>query len=197
MPNPTPHVLPDASTAPAPTRTATPDAPATALTPPAICAFDRLNIASDGAAEAALLACCGSRRWARRIVTHRPYPTLEALLAEADEASHDLTPRDLTEALADESALQHALCGARSPGPPVAHTALRAAHAAYESKFGHVFVHCLQNVPEEEVVGHVLAAIRARLGHAEEAEREVAAEELRRIARGRLAHLASTTPHSP
>lgn len=186
----TPNVLAGAETAPAHA-----EPKPKPVTAPATCALDRLNVASPGAAEAALLACCGSRRWARRIVAHRPYPTLEALLAAADEASYDLTPRDLTEALADESALQHALCGSRGSGTPAAHTALRAAHAAYESKFGHVFVLCLDGIPEAEVLGHVLAAIRGRLGNAEEAEREVAAEELRRIARGRLAHLATTTPH--
>ncbi|NUK90090.1 2-oxo-4-hydroxy-4-carboxy-5-ureidoimidazoline decarboxylase, partial [Streptomyces lunaelactis] len=37
-------------------------------------------------AEATLLACCGSRRWALRMVAHRPYPDLDALLAASDEA---------------------------------------------------------------------------------------------------------------
>ncbi|MBI0379247.1 OHCU decarboxylase, partial [Streptomyces albiflaviniger] len=35
--------------------------------------LDRLNTAPADAAEAALLACCGSRRWARLIAAHRPY----------------------------------------------------------------------------------------------------------------------------
>ena len=39
------------------------------------------------AAEAALLSCCGSRRWARLIADHRPYPDLDALLAAGDEAA--------------------------------------------------------------------------------------------------------------
>ncbi|MFE6776099.1 2-oxo-4-hydroxy-4-carboxy-5-ureidoimidazoline decarboxylase [Streptomyces sp. NPDC057702] len=208
MSSDSPHVLTGATTAPAPHEPPTPartgapppgPAPATppAAPPPTACALDRLNAAGDGAAEAALLACCGSRRWARRLATHRPYPDLATLLAAADRASHDLTPRDLTEALADESVAQHALSGSRGPGTAAAHTALRAAHAAYESKFGHVFVVCLDEVPHEEVLGHVLAALRARLGNTAAAEREVAADELRRIARGRLAHLAATRPHTP
>ncbi|WP_246494428.1 2-oxo-4-hydroxy-4-carboxy-5-ureidoimidazoline decarboxylase [Streptomyces zagrosensis] len=156
--------------------------------------MDRFNAAPDGAAEAALLACCGSRRWARRIAGHRPYPDLAALLAAAAEASYDLTSTDLTEALADESVVQHPPSGSQGPGTLAAHTALRAAHAAYESKFGHVFVLCLDGVPQEEVLGQVLASIRTRLGHQDEKEREVAADELRRVAQGRLAHLAATTP---
>ncbi|GAA4687093.1 2-oxo-4-hydroxy-4-carboxy-5-ureidoimidazoline decarboxylase [Streptomyces youssoufiensis] len=212
MSSDTPDVLTGATTAstqpsaiapPAPVAAPAPSAGAPAAPPPSPaapppppgCALDRLNAAQDGAVEAALLACCGSRRWARRLAAHRPYPDLPALLAAADEASYDLTPRDLTEALADESVAQHAPSGSRGPGTLAAHTALRAAHAAYESKFGHVFVVCLDGVPHEEVLGHVLAAIRARLDNDAETEREVAADELRRIARGRLAHLAATRPH--
>ncbi|WFB09004.1 hypothetical protein LRS74_19620 [Streptomyces sp. LX-29] len=64
--------------------------------------LDRFNAAPAGAAEEALLACCGSRRWARRVAARRPYPDLEALLRAADEASRRLTAADLDEALADE-----------------------------------------------------------------------------------------------
>nr|WP_247702508.1 2-oxo-4-hydroxy-4-carboxy-5-ureidoimidazoline decarboxylase [Streptomyces sp. F63] len=166
-----------------------------------------------------MIACCGSRRWARRLTGHRPYPDAAALLAAADEASYDLTPADLAEALARESApglpglplprarsgeeRQPALAGPRDacgggqpggvpvrrPGVLAAHTALRAAHAAYESRFGHAFVICLDGVDPAESLDHVLAGLRTRLGHEPEKERVVAAEELRRLSRGRLARL--------
>lgn len=67
-----------------------------------------------------------------------------------------------------------------------AHTALSAAHAAYESRFGHVFVICLDDVPHDETLDRLLAAIRSRLTNDPEEERLVTAEELRRLARGRL-----------
>ncbi|MCI0386679.1 2-oxo-4-hydroxy-4-carboxy-5-ureidoimidazoline decarboxylase [Streptomyces sp. CNQ085] len=168
----------------------------------------RLNNASPDDLRSSLLACCGSRRWAENIAGHRPYPDVEALLAAADEASYDLTDEDLSEALTREPAAGAGyggpLYGGRhiaitGPGALAAHTALRAAHAAYESRFGHAFVLCVDGVREEEALGHVLTAIRTRLGNEAEQERAVAAEELRRIARGRLLRLAreGTPPNLP
>lgn len=153
--------------------------------------LDRFNTAAASAAEAALLACCGSRRWAQRLVAHRPYPDLDALLAAADEASYDLSPTDLAEALSDESS-----AGPHPGAPPAAHTALAAAHAAYESRFGHAFVISLDGFRPEEYLDQVLAGIRARLGHERDEERAVSAEELRGLARTRLAHVVANHPES-
>ncbi|MFS8200869.1 2-oxo-4-hydroxy-4-carboxy-5-ureidoimidazoline decarboxylase [Streptomyces sp. CWNU-52B] len=139
-------------------------------------------------AEPALLACCGSKRWARRIAAHRPYPDLGSLLAASDEAAYDLTRGDVTEALACES-LTLLPDGAYS----AAHTALSAAHAAYESRFGHVFVICLDDTAPEDSPDQVLAAIRDRLANDPDEERVLTAEELRRLARGRLSRLVSET----
>ncbi|MFI2616154.1 2-oxo-4-hydroxy-4-carboxy-5-ureidoimidazoline decarboxylase [Streptomyces sp. NPDC018584] len=151
---------------------------------------ERLNSATPGAAEAALLTCCGSLRWARRVAAHRPYPDLDALLAASDEAAYDLSPADLTEALAREPL--------DPPGPrwgapratyTAAHTALRAAQAAYESRFGHTFVICLDDVAPDEALDHLLSGLRSRLGNDPEEERAIAADELRLLARGRLTRL--------
>ncbi|MDF3298272.1 2-oxo-4-hydroxy-4-carboxy-5-ureidoimidazoline decarboxylase [Streptomyces sp. K1PA1] len=139
------------------------------------------NAASAGEAHDTLLACLRSPRWAGRVADHRPYPDLDSLLAAADEAAYDLRPGDLTEALAGES-----LPALPEPAYSAAHTALGAAHAAYESRFGHVFVICLDEVPADEALDRLLGAIRSRLAHDPEEERVVAAEELRRLARGRL-----------
>ncbi|MEU5436643.1 2-oxo-4-hydroxy-4-carboxy-5-ureidoimidazoline decarboxylase [Streptomyces sp. NPDC020719] len=149
----------------------------------------RLNHAPAAAAEAALLACCASRRWALRLAAHRPYPDLDALLAAADEASYDLSPADLAEALADERSP-----GLRPSAPQSAHTALRAAHAAYESRFGHVFVICLEGLRPTEHLNQLLAGIRVRMTNERHAESAIAAEELRRLARARLAHLVTNHP---
>ncbi|MEU1801145.1 2-oxo-4-hydroxy-4-carboxy-5-ureidoimidazoline decarboxylase [Streptomyces sp. NPDC019937] len=153
--------------------------------------LDRLNRMTAGAAEAALLCCCGSRRWARLIADHRPYPDLGALLAAGDEASYDLNPADLAEALADESMTGHPLPAEPGVGSLAAHTALRAAHAAYEQRFGHAFVICLDGLAPDETLDRLLTGIRDRLGNEPEEERINAAEELRRIARGRLTRLAA------
>ncbi|MET9253469.1 2-oxo-4-hydroxy-4-carboxy-5-ureidoimidazoline decarboxylase [Streptomyces sp. NPDC003717] len=146
--------------------------------------LDRFNAAPADEAVRTLLTCLHSRRWARRLAAHRPYPDLAALLAAADEAAYDLTARDLAEALAAESL----------PSLPddiyaVAHTALGAASAAYESRFGHAFVICLDGLAPDEILDQVLAGIRSRLANDPEEERVVAAEELRRLAGGRLRRL--------
>jgi len=110
-----------------------------------------------------------------------------------------MTPEDLAEALAAESAqqLSPAPGGGTVPGDRrgllVAHTALRAAHAAYESRFGHAFLVCLDGYQPREHLDQALAAVRARLGNDAEEERVVATDELRRTARGRLARFVVDT----
>jgi 2-oxo-4-hydroxy-4-carboxy-5-ureidoimidazoline decarboxylase len=55
-----------------------------------------------------------------------------------------------------------------------------------------VFVICLDDLAPGEALDEVLAGIRSRLAHDPEEERVLAAEELRRLARGRLARLVDT-----
>ncbi|CAL9473853.1 hypothetical protein SUDANB145_02884 [Streptomyces sp. enrichment culture] len=149
------------------------------------------NTASPERTVSTLLTCLNSTPWAHRVAAHRPYPDLPALLAAADEAAYDLSAEELTEALAAESlpALPESTYAA-------AGTALRAAHAAYESRFGHAFVICLDGIPEDECLNHVLTAVRSRLANDPEDERVIAAEELRRLAGERLRRIlrGATSP---
>ncbi|WP_055526598.1 2-oxo-4-hydroxy-4-carboxy-5-ureidoimidazoline decarboxylase [Streptomyces graminilatus] len=158
---------------PAQTRTESPSS-----TPPNLARF---NTDPAEAVERALLTCLRSLRWARRLTDHRPYPDLDSLLAAADEAAYDLAPGDLAEALAAEAlpALPDGVYSA-------AHTALSAAHAAYESRFGHVFVIHVDCASPDEALNQVLTGIRSRLANDPEEERVVAADELRRLAGARL-----------
>jgi 2-oxo-4-hydroxy-4-carboxy--5-ureidoimidazoline (OHCU) decarboxylase len=142
---------------------------------------EHFNAASALELEQALLACLRSLSWSRRVAGHRPYPDLASLLAASDEAAYDLTWADLTEALAAEP-----LPALPPDTYSAAHTALSAAHAAYEARFGHVFVICLDGVAPEEVLDRILEAIRSRLTNDPEEERAVVAEELRRLAKERL-----------
>ncbi|MET9892812.1 2-oxo-4-hydroxy-4-carboxy-5-ureidoimidazoline decarboxylase [Streptomyces sp. NPDC006465] len=154
--------------------------------------LDGFNSAPVDVVTRALLTCCRSLRWAHRLADHRPYPDLGSLLAAADEAAYDLTSADVAEALAGES-LTPLPDGAYS----AAHTALSAAHAAYESRFGHVFVICLDGFAAGEALDQVLAGIRSRLTHDPEEERVITADELRRLARGRLARLVRQFADEP
>lgn len=154
-----------------------------------------LNRAPSVVAQEALRACCGSHRWARRMAAHRPYPTVDALLAAADEAAFDLTSGDLAEALAGETPT--ALPGPAGYGSLTVHTALRAAHAHYEAKFGHSFLIALDATDPGEALDQTLASLRERLGHDEDEEAVVTAEQLRRICRARLLRLATHDPTGP
>ncbi|MCE7078638.1 2-oxo-4-hydroxy-4-carboxy-5-ureidoimidazoline decarboxylase [Streptomyces sp. ST2-7A] len=161
-------------------------------TPGPTAGLRRLNAADTATAEALLLPCCGSRRWARRVAEHRPYGDLGALLAAGDEASYDLTPADLAEALAAEPRDAASLrVGADAEG--AARTALHAALTAYEECFGHGFVLHLDPRRPEEWLDLTLTALRTRLSGDPETEREDSAEQLRRLTRARLEHLAGGT----
>ncbi|MFB7089582.1 2-oxo-4-hydroxy-4-carboxy-5-ureidoimidazoline decarboxylase [Streptomyces sp. NPDC056296] len=144
----------------------------------------RFNAASTDEAIHTLLTCLNSHHWAHRLASHRPYPDLPSLLAAADEAAYDLSPDDLTEALATE-----VLPPLPEDTYAAAHTALSAATAAYERRFGHAFVICLDGMPANEALDHVLAGIRSRLTNDPDEERLVALEELRLLTRGRLTRL--------
>ncbi|MEW2305095.1 2-oxo-4-hydroxy-4-carboxy-5-ureidoimidazoline decarboxylase [Streptomyces sp. NPDC006655] len=160
--------------------------------------LDAFNAAPAEQVGALLVQCLHSPRWARRIAEHRPYPDVDSLLAAADEATYDLSPTDLAEALASES-----LPDLPEDTYSAATTALTAAHAAYEAKFGHVFAIYLGDVPPTESLDRVLEGIRSRLTNDPEEERVVAAEELRRLAGGRLAEKlrgagnCATSPNAP
>ena len=150
-------------------------------TPGTPSALERFNTGPAEDAERLLLACLRSPRWALRLSGHRPYPDLPSLLAASDEAAYDLSPKELTEALTAE------------PRPVLpedtysaAHTALTAAHTAYESTFGHAFVISLDGVPGEEILDRFLESIRSRLANDPDEERAVAADHLRHLAKERL-----------
>ncbi|CAG6396637.1 hypothetical protein SCOCK_440004 [Actinacidiphila cocklensis] len=128
------------------------------------------------------------------MAAHRPYPTVEALLAAADEAAYDLAPGDLAEALAGE-----ATTALTDRGGLTVHTALRAAHAHYEAKFGHAFILALDECTAADpaaALDQTVASLRERIGHDEDEERVVTAEQLRRLCRTRLFRLAGGSTDS-
>lgn len=193
---------PDPDPPPTTTSPTPPPAPQTSLPMP----LTGFNSAPDEEAAALLLRCCGSTRWAARVAACRPYPDTESLLAALDEASYDMTAADLSEALAPESpwlpspgdgrreqGLSARPGGHDQRGVLAAHTALRAAHAAYENRFGHAFLVCLDECDPPEQLDQALADVRTRLGNDPEEERPVVAEELRRLARGRLLRMVEGT----
>src|ERR1051325_10043284 len=57
-----------------------------------------LNEVSTSQAEAELLKCCGSTRWARAMAAARPFANAADLFAKADLAASSLTEQDWLEA---------------------------------------------------------------------------------------------------
>ncbi|MEU1013562.1 2-oxo-4-hydroxy-4-carboxy-5-ureidoimidazoline decarboxylase [Streptomyces sp. NPDC005890] len=154
--------------------------------------LDRLNALPVDRARDLLFSCCASSRWVRRLAANRPYPDLDTLLHASDEASYDLSLDDLAEALSGEK-----VPVLSASAYPAAGTALAAALAAYEGRFGHVFVACLDGVPPKERLNQVLRDIRTRLARDPDEERVRVAEELRRLARSRLIQLTLNAATEP
>ena len=97
--------------------------------------IDDLNALSEEAAVGALLHCCGSIRWARRMAAARPFPGLEAMSVTADSIWASLEPEDWLEAFGAHPRIGGAggacgasaacgaseaggACGAAAPWPP-------------------------------------------------------------------------------
>jgi 2-oxo-4-hydroxy-4-carboxy-5-ureidoimidazoline decarboxylase len=143
--------------------------------------LEAFNAAPAEQAEAALLACCASRRFAAEVAAGRPYDSTAAAERAVDRVFATLTWPDVLEAL-DE----HPRIGARVAGTSAAEQSgvtddsraeLTAGNAAYEQRFGYVFLICASGLSGEQMLG----ALRRRLAHDEAAERAVTIGELRKI----------------
>jgi OHCU decarboxylase len=148
----------------------------------------RWNAMSTEEAEAAMLACCGSKRWARRMARARPFDE-DGLFATADRIWSELPAEEWLEAFA-----AHPRIGARASGQAAAEqagargatpetlAALAHANREYEERFGYVFIVCASGRSAEEM----LDLCRRRLHNDSAEELKVAAEEQRMITRLRL-----------
>ena len=158
----------------------------------ALTGFNALPV--DLAAEA-LAACCASRRWVSAMADARPYPAVGDLYHAAAENLRLLAWPDVLEALAAhprigerptgdgrEAAWSRAEQSAAGGTDARTAAALAAANAAYEEKFGHVFLIRATGRSAPEMLAEALA----RLDHDEAAEQAVVRRELGQIVRLRL-----------
>jgi 2-oxo-4-hydroxy-4-carboxy-5-ureidoimidazoline decarboxylase len=154
-----------------------------------------------GRATELLAACCGASRWVSSMAARRPFHSLDALLAAADDVWWSLDPTDWREAFShhprigesvsavaqDERARDWA--STEQAGVATARDTVRIALAAanreYERKFGYIYIVCASGKSAEEM----LSLARERLANAPDAELRVAAEEQRKITRLRLEKL--------
>ena len=154
----------------------------------------RLNALPDGDAVGALLRCCSAPGWARQVAAGRPYASLDDLLAVAGAAWSARGPGELAAAMAGHPRIgEHGLSvqsrqeqsGIGSDAATI--EALREANAAYEDRFGHVFLICATGRGPDAI----LAELRRRMAHDPATELEVAAAEIGKINALRLRRLAA------
>jgi 2-oxo-4-hydroxy-4-carboxy-5-ureidoimidazoline decarboxylase len=159
--------------------------------------LDSFNSAADDEQlRASLLACCAAESWVERIIAGRPYASETALAETSDDATAALDDTGLAQALA-----AHPRIGARvgaHEGPwsrqeqssvadagQEVRAQLAAANAAYEQRFGHVYLVCATGRTADEL----LAVCQDRLHNDPAEERAVVLAELAKINRLRLGKL--------
>jgi OHCU decarboxylase len=142
------------------------------------------------------------------MVARRPYGSLDAVLAAADDIWWSLDPTDWREAFAHHPRIGEQASGAtqderardwsaaEQANVATAHDTIRDALAAandeYERKFGYIYIVCATGKSAEDM----LSLARERLDNPPDVEFRVAAEEQRKITRLRLEKLlhAERTP---
>jgi len=158
----------------------------------------RWNRLSAEEAENEIVACCGSRAWARLMTNRRPIADEALLLRTSDEVWRSLGEQDWMEAFQS-----HPRIGASRPAQGVGHrsaawsteeqgkvheeadavkAALEAGNQEYERRFGRIFLVCATGKTGSEI----LEILRHRLDNDRVTEMQEAAEQQRQITRVRL-----------
>lgn len=158
----------------------------------------KLNRLPEDGARAALLACCGSTRWASEVAALRPFWDVGQLLNIGRRVWNELPREDWLEAfrahpkIGESRAERETGAEARAwsegeqararEAPEETLGALAQANREYEARFGFIFVVCAAGRTAEEM----LALLRGRIDNDAEAELRVAAGEQWRITELRL-----------
>jgi len=159
------------------------------------------NETDESTALEAMLACCGSKRWAAAMVALRSIANVEALSQAADRVWSTMQEPDWLEAFAC-----HPRIGERKPAVAMAHASAQSsawshqeqssASAAdelvlaelaednqlYEQRFGFTYIVCATGKSAAEM----LTILKRRLARDREAELQEAAEQQRQIMQIRL-----------
>lgn len=153
-------------------------------------------------AIAAVFRCCGSTRWAERMIAARPFRDFESLHRQAVQVWNSLEPKDWLEAFSHHPRLggqTHAHAStekwAKQEQSATAHAsvdtlkALAEGNAEYEARFGRVFLLCATGKSAEEMLDN----LRKRLKNPPDEELRIAAAEQEKITRLRLDKLFHET----
>jgi OHCU decarboxylase len=160
-----------------------------------------LNEMSASEATAEFLKCCGSRKWAGRMVESRPFESLDELTTHATDVWWNLEHDDWLEAFrshprigerkaANQLSLQ-SRAWSRQEQAGVDKAAkqmldeLADLNRQYEAKFGYIFIVCATGKSSEEM----LAILKSRIRNNAETELSIAAGEQAKITEIRLRKL--------
>jgi 2-oxo-4-hydroxy-4-carboxy-5-ureidoimidazoline decarboxylase len=159
------------------------------------------NAAGEAAAFEAMLACCGSKRWAAAMVALRPIGSVGALSEAADRVWSTMQEADWLEAFAC-----HPRIGERTPALVAVPVSARSSewsrqeqlsagaaddlvldelaedNRLYEQRFGFTYIVCATSKSAAEM----LTILKRRLGNNRETELREAAEQQRQIMQIRL-----------
>lgn len=157
--------------------------------------LEQFNLAERGDAVAALRPCADVTRWCEDIVDHRPYESVDSLVAEAAQAADPFTTEEIDSALAHhprigeraggdsrEATLSRSEQAGVDPSDAEVQQALRDGNLAYEERFGRVFLIRAAG----RSAGEILSSLRERLQHDPASEERIIAGQLREIALLRL-----------
>ena len=160
-----------------------------------------LNELSRDDAEAELLKCCGSTRWASAMTAARPFANNDALFAKADELWWSLSAEDWLEAFrahpkigekkaaTAQSEQARAWSAQEQSGIADASSQMKdefeRLNREYEDRFGFIFIVCASG-RSSEVIRSIL---NSRIDNDRDTELRIAAEEQRKITRLRLEKL--------
>jgi OHCU decarboxylase len=158
----------------------------------------RWNALEAEAAVSEMLACCGSRAWARGMTVRRPLANESAVLAASDAVCAGLRDEDWLEAFrahprigekkAEQAASKQSAAwstqeqSAAAAADAETKAALAEANQEYERRFGRIFIVCATGKSSSEI----LAILRQRLQNDAVTELRESAEQQRQIAQLRL-----------
>ena len=136
--------------------------------------------------EASLTQCLAVPRWVRAVLDGQPYSYPAALYAVAERAAATLTADEVAQALAGHPRIGDKTGSATSRAEQSGVDNVDefvAANREYEQRFGRIYLVCAAGRGGDEL----LADLRERLTHDDEAELAVTVRELGKIALLRLA----------
>ncbi|MGW6445959.1 2-oxo-4-hydroxy-4-carboxy-5-ureidoimidazoline decarboxylase [Lentzea sp. NPDC055074] len=157
--------------------------------------MDSFNSAPEAELRPLLAECLAVPRWIDAMVAGRPYASMDALLAASSVAAQGLSDEEVLGAIAG-----HPRIGERQKTGGVSARWSRSeqsgvdasqadrlaeANAAYEDRFGHIYLVCATGLSGAEMLGN----LSSRMDNPPDAELRVVNDELAKIAALRLQKL--------